>query len=476
MNARRIGIEVEYPMVHSDTLTGLSQDKVRKMWVNLEKDGWNVSCDPVNNLATGVFRQNAAADGCLNPRQSISTDTGPLLEIAPTPEFTLVDLKQQFSKLRGLILPQVKSIGGMLLGLGIHPYTGDSKEEYYQLRTPRSAYDYAIKNRGWPHEKLLNIAAIQEVIDVPAEESFRAFRILVRLSGLMIFIFRNAPDLHHDGKSLCVRPQKWLDSVSSPIAHFKNDIQKVNIPPLEILNWQGYFDLLWNTNPMFLLGSKQHGLFHVPTHPTFWEFLTEIPAQGWGGIDMFGNKINVTPDIDHVNGTDWTYFGFCRPRWQFKQEVQLEELVEAFRCKEIDLFFEKHTKKIIIENRCNATGFPEEEFCSLAFVLGILENLDAAERFVLQYDYDFWRSIFSSAQTDPLSQAEVGNCKVLPLAKKLLSIASDGLSARGLGEEYFLAPVTTIIDSGVSRSELVLKMFNSAVDKKSFIRSMFVIS
>ncbi len=472
---RKIGLEVEYPMVCSDTLTGLPQDRIRRIWASLGKDGWSVSSDPVNGLATGAFRQNVAVDGCLNPNQSISTDTGPLLEIAPSPEVSLAALKQQFSKLKELALQQVKSVGGMLLGLGVHPYTGDTKEEYYRLRTPRSAYDYAIKSRGWPHEKLLNVAAIQEVIDVPAEESFRAFRVLIRLCGLMMFIFRNAPDLHHSSGYLCIRPKKWLDSVSSPIARFRSDIQKVNIPLSEILNWQGYFDLLWNTSPMFLLGTKKHGLFYVPDHPTFWKFLTNVPARGWTGVDVLGKEIAVMPDMDHVNCTDWTYFGFCRPRWKFGQEVALAELIEAFRLGRMDSFFEKNATKIVIENRCNATGFPGEEFCSLAFVLGILENLDTAEHLAFQYDYDFWRSMFSSAQIEPLRRTEISTRKVLPLAEKLLSIALDGLSARGLGEENFLGPVAAIISSGVSRSELALKALNSAADKKSVIRSMFAV-
>lgn len=477
---RKIGFEVEYPMVCSETLTGLPQDKVRQIWTNLGKDGWSVSSDPVSGLATGVFRQGAVADGCLNPNQSISTDTGPLLEIAPSPEVTLLALKQQFSRLRELALQQVKSVGGTLLGLGIHPYTGDTKEEYYRLRTPRSAYDYAIKHRGWPHEKLLNVAAIQEVIDVSKEESFRALKTLIRLCGLMIFIFRNAPSLHNGSGCLCVRPKKWRDSVTSTMPQFKADIHKVNIPAVEILSWQDYFELLWNANPMFLLGTKKHGLFHIPNHPTFWDFLTKAPEKGWEGLDIFGKEIVVKPAMDHVNSTDWTYFGFCRPRWQFNQETNLDELIRAFRFGEMSSFFEEHATKIVIENRCNASGFPGQELCSLAFVLGILENLDAAEQFASQHDYCFWQRVFLLSQVEPLSRAKIGNNKILALAEKLISIAADGLAIRGMGEEFFLEPVIGIVNSGISRSELTLKLLNSAGDsqenKKSVIMAEFAVS
>jgi len=463
---RKISFEVEYPVIDQDTLAGLPQEKFRQVWSSLGKEGWGISSDPVNGLATGVFRQIRAQEDCLNPNQSISTDTGPLIEIVPHPETTLTALKEQFSDLKKLVLRQVDSVGGKVLGLGIHPYTGDGRAEYYQLRTPRSAYDYAIERRGWPHEKLLNIAAIQEVIDVPVAESLRVFRILIRLGGLMIFIFRNAPDLHQRSGYLCVRPRKWKESVTSLIPQFKTDIHKVNIPTREILGWQDYFDLLWNVNPMFLLGTKKHGLFYIPAHPSFWDFLSQVPGRGWQGIDISGKEITVRPVLDHVNFTDWTYFGLCRPRWQFSQETNLDELVKAFHSGEIGPFFERYATKIIIENRFNATGFPGEEFCSLAFVLGILENLDVAEQFTFQYGYRFWQKVFSLAQTEPLSQAKVGSRRILPLAEEVVSIAREGLIKRGLGEEVFLEPAERIVHSGVSRSELTLELFNSAGSSK----------
>lgn len=466
---RKISFEVEYPVVNKTDARGLSQESFRNVWTRLGHDGWDTSTDSLNGLMTGVSKliQDDKLKHCVNACQSISTDTGPLIEIVPHPEDDLFSLDGQFAQLRSLAVREIDKVGGQILGLGSHPNTGDSKSEYMQLRTPRSSYDYAIEQRGWPHEKLLTIASIQEVIDVCAADAFRVNRVLTRLCGLMMFIFRNSPDLYGDSGLLSTRPSKWVQSVTSSNPKFIGDIKKVNIPEEEVTCWQDYFDLLWSRNPMFLLGTKQHGLCYIPDHPNFGEFLTKAPSNGWEGMSITGRNVMVSPSMDFVNFTDWTYFGFCRPRWKMQSDADMGGLTKAFIYRNMDEFFMENIQKIMIENRSNCSGFPGQELSSLAFVLGIVENLDDAEKFVFDHDYDFWKEVFRLSQFHPLSSAEVNNISIVALAEEILLISRQGVKSRCLKEECFLDPIEEIIEGGKSRSELVLDYFNSLKGDRS---------
>ena len=156
----KIGVEIEYPAIDETSMAGLPQEKFQIIWEEFCQQGWEKVTDPVNGLPTGVFRQIKQQDDCLSSTQALSTDTGPLLEIATSPEENLFGLEKQLQELRSMVSEKLILQKGAILGLGIHPLTSDSKAEYYRLRTPRSAYDYAINERGWPHWKLLNVAAI----------------------------------------------------------------------------------------------------------------------------------------------------------------------------------------------------------------------------------------------------------------------------------------------------------------------------
>jgi gamma-glutamylcysteine synthetase len=452
---RLIGVEIEYPVVDTKNMTALSQKKFRAVWKQMEKMGWELMSDPVTGYATGVSR-SVEIPGHGSFSQSVSTDTGPILEIAAYPETNIKDLYFQVDELKAVLDSLMADVNGKILSVGIHPFLNDSKKEYYEYRTPRSAYDYAIKQRGWPHNKIVNIAATQENIDVPKKDALKAIRVMTRLCGLMIFAHRYAPDIHNGGNSLCIRPQKWLESVSSKNPKFEADKRKVNIPDNEILNWNDYFNLLWNDAPMFLLGTKKHGLFYIPEHPTFLDFLKK---PEWDGVDLHGKKVKIIPDIDHINCTDWTYFGLCRPRWKLNNNVRVVDMIKAINDSYVEEFFLKNLNKVFIENRCNATSMWPFELSSTTFVLGLLENLEKAETFTSQHNYDFWKKVFSLSQTTKLKEAYIGDVRMLDLLYAIIDIAHEGLELRGQNEENFMALTETTANTGKSPSELLLDSY-----------------
>lgn len=473
---RFISMEVEYPLVEKLSPHPIVHQRVRDMYSLLCQIGWSHVIDPRNKLVTGTFRMDKQVDGCLTSTQTITTDTGPLLEIVTHPELNLNDLNLQLKELKLIVSLVLEKINARILGMGIHPLLQATVDEYKKYRSPRSAYEYAIVQRGWPHEKLVNVAAIQEIVDVPKQDVFDALRVLLRLNGIMIFLFRNAPDIFGaDEGLLSVRPKKWLDSMKSDNPHFKNDVFKCNIPQKEFTGWQDYFDLLLKQFPMFLMGTKKQGLFYIPEHPCFWEFLTNAPKDGWKAKDFNGNKIEIFPEIPHFDCLDWTYFGLTRPRWLLKPEADLDEIITAFRENQIDEVFKKLTRKIVIENRCNANSFPGEEMASVAFVLGIVENIVEAKKFVMQKSYDFWYRLFELSQKQPLKTAVIDDIKVIDLIKDFFKIAQAGLKIRGLQEEVYLEKIIPVIENEKSRAEVVMELYHNSDSPADMLADKFEI-
>lgn len=458
---RYIGVEVEYLTSLIDYSTPLTHDGFRSIWARLVERGWDPSVDSLTRCTTGVSR-STPRQGCLRPAQALSTDTGPTFEIATAPETNLYKLRAQLNSLTDLMNAELAREGAGAFQMGVHPLLGSDRDSYLAWRTPRAAYDYARFVRGWPHERLLNIAAIHEVIDVSSDDAMTALRCLIRLAGLQLFMFRNAPDVEllqqhpddrqplPDGFRYCVRPDQWLAHVTTATPQFVDDCRRVNLPEPEWQSWNDYFTTLWTQYPMFFVGTKKDGLFSVKGHPTFLEFLSQ---SSWVVQDFAGNSREVVPDIDHVNTTDWHAFYVCRPRWQLESSVTIPELLDAFHTGAMDELMRTRALKICLENRVNPTSPPGQELSSAALLLGLLQNLATTVALVDRYDYRFWQRVFLAAQTVPLLTARVDGVRILPLLAELIQIATIGLKQRGLGEELFLAPVRERVEFGLSPSE-----------------------
>lgn len=456
-----VGVEVEYLTSTNDYRSPLTQDGFRAIWTRLVDRGWDPSIDSLTRSITGVSRP-AARSGCLRPAQALSTDTGPTFEIATAPETNLHLLRSQLNDLTSLMHTELACEGASAFQMGVHPLLSSDRDSYLAWRTPRAAYDYARYVRGWPHERLLNIAAIHEVVDVPRDDAFTALRCLIRLAGLQLFLFRNAPDIDllrqnpddrqplPDNFRYCVRPDQWLAHVTTKVPQFVDDRQRVNLPQPEWQSWNDYFTTLWTHYPMFFVGTKKDGLFSVKGHPNFLEFLSQ-PA--WVAEDFSGNSRQVVPDIDHVNTTDWHAFYVTRPRWQLDQSLSVPELLDAFRAGMMDDLMRQRSIKICLENRVNPTSPPGYELCSAALLIGLLENLLHTVAFTERYDYHFWNQVFRAAQTEPLLTARVRGVRILPLIGELVKIALIGLRQRGLGEDVYLTPIREQLSLGLSPSE-----------------------
>lgn len=448
-----ISLEQEMPAIHLRDGSPVPPDVFIDLWKELAQQGWT---------ADGGFAiSRAIPSPAVKPMQMISTDTGPTIEIAPCPGESIDDVERQTTALRSFIGRELRKRGIGLLGSGISPRLGNTESEYYRFRTPRSAYDYAIRVRGWQHRTLVNIAAIQEVIDVPVSLAPLALSVMHKLAGVFIFLFRNDPELKREGaRLLTVRPKAWRDQVSQT-GRFGDDARKVAVPAHEVRSWEDYLRLLWDSNPMFLVGTKTSGLVYVPEHPTFMTFLSHPPKGGWETEQLDGTRgESVMPNFTHVIQSDWTYMGHARLRLFWKEGTDVREFVNAYQAgsETLDSFMAQNLAKVLIENRSSASPAPGTEMASVALATGIIENLAEVATYLARKPYSFWIKVAESAEHAPF-KSHVGDVSIPELAHEIVSLAKRGLTKRDRDEEQYLEPLVERISSGVSPSECMLREF-----------------
>jgi gamma-glutamylcysteine synthetase len=388
----------------------------------------------------------------------MSTDTGPVFEIATPPCSTLGAVAEQIAMLRGEAAAALDRHGCRLLASGVHPALRPTREGYYRYRTPRPAYDYAVRQRGWRHWSIVDKAAIQEIVDVSFADAPRVVRLLHRLAGLMNFLLRNDPPLHsRRSPLLSVRSLAWRSHVPRD-GRFAADARMVLIPREEITDWRGYLRMLWDGGPMFLVGTKNHGQAYVPEHPTFLEFLRGAARGGWDGRLLDGSPVRVMPESAHVAATDWSYMGFARIRWRWREDALTpQEIVDAWDRGDVEQLLQRSLTKIVVENRCNSTQPEGDEMVSVALVAGLVANLDEAVAFTMDAPYLFWAGLLRESTCLPLASV-VEKRSIPSLALEMIAIARRGLAARGEAEaDRWLDPLRQRIEDGESPSERRLR-------------------
>jgi len=443
-----ISIEHEMPAIYLKSRMGIKPQIFIDLWKELSREGWTP--DGQFGLSKEV---SCAYSDAQKPYQMISTDTGPTVEIAPSPAKTIGEVDRQLKDIRAIVGTKLLQRGIGLLGSGIHPYLGNTIEEYYQYRTPRPVYDYAIKERGHQHRTLLNIAAMQEVVDVPISEAPSIVSIMHRLTGVFLFLNRNDHEMGIAKRPYqSIRPVAWRNQMPT-FGEFSSDQIKVGIPNFQVKTWKDYLRLIWDSNPMFILGTKSNGLVYIPEHPHFSHFI--FSNQEWVARRLDTREdFKIRPEMSHVRQTDWTYMGFARLRLFWKDGVSISDVATACQSdnRTLESFLASSLEKVLIENRSSASPPPGEEMCSLALIVGLIENFDAIKQFVNARPYKFWLKFAKQAESWPLEKGDRDGTLSM-----VVDLARTGLLKRGIDEEIYLEPIFRRLKEKLSPSE---KMFN----------------
>jgi glutamate--cysteine ligase len=120
--------------------------------------------------------------------------------------------------------------------------------------------------------------------------------------------------------------------------------------------------------------------------------------------------------------------------------------------------------KRFLEMRGADAGDPNMLMANPALWVGLLYD-DAAQKaaaaLIRGWTVEEMRELRASVPRDALG-ATIRGRSVREVARDTLAIARDGLKARGLGEEVYLAPLDEIVESGMTRADRLLSLYERA--------------
>jgi glutamate--cysteine ligase len=120
--------------------------------------------------------------------------------------------------------------------------------------------------------------------------------------------------------------------------------------------------------------------------------------------------------------------------------------------------------KRFLEMRGSDVGSPAMIVAQAALWVGLIYD-DAAQKaaaaLIRDWTVEEMRALRLAVPREAL-QATIRGRRVQAVARDVLAIARDGLRARGLGEEVYLAPLDEIADSGLTQADRLLHLYERA--------------
>ena len=374
------------------------------------KTGWDPIIDAGNIIGL------VATDGM----GAFSLEPGGQFELSGAPLRTIHETCRESNRHLAQLREVAEPMGMGFLGLG-----GSPKWSFAETpQMPKSRYDimraYMPKVGSHGLDMMHRTCTIQVNLDFSSEADMRTkMQVSTKLQAVASALFANSP--FTEGKPnglLSWRSEIWRDT----------DNQRAGLHNLmmdDSLTFEKYVD--WALScPMYFI--MRNGVYIDCTHITFKEFLD-------GGLEG-----------EVANEGDWTnHLGTLFP------DVRLKKFLEMR----------------------GADGGPWRRICARpALWVGLLYDEGAladAKTLTDELSFDDVRVMRDAVPTHGL-KAPAGNRTVLELARDMLQISHQGLTARGemndqgVDENHFLAPLDEVVALGETQAERLLKQFSSNWD------------
>ena len=410
-SAWRIGTEHEKLVYKRSDFHAPSYDEpcgIRDMLLNLERFGW----EPIEENGKVIAMKGDDGTVSLEPAGQLELSGAPLENLHQTCAET------------GRHLAQVKEIGEAcgvgFLGLGMWP---DKTREELPIM-PKGRYEIMLRhmprvgNLGL--DMMLRTCTIQVNLDYSSEaDMVKKFRTGLALQPLATALFANSP--FTEGKPngfLSYRSHIWSDT----------DPQRTGMLPFvfeDSFGYERYVDYMLDVPMYFVFRDGKY-----------------IDAAGLSFRDFLKGDLSVLPG-ELPRASDW-----------------IDHLSTAFP--EVRL-------KSFLEMR-GADGGPWNRICALpAFWVGLLYDegaLDAAWGLVKHWSMEQRQRLRNDVPRLALDADIPGGGKLRDLAKEVLAISRQGLSARarlnssGDNETGFLEPLEEIVESGKVPAQRLLDMYH----------------
>ncbi len=405
---RTIGLELEFPVVQKNG-EAVKYETIKSFFSHLHKEGWQLSRDGGTNEITSASRspQNLAS-GVTYSKDVIGTDVGYCtLETSLTPENSLVDLEKHWLSMRTILHDYFIQNKSFVLGYGVQPVTPPNKsllakKGRYIFFEQDSLNRFIDQRVGVDLHVFATSAASQVHLDIYRDEAIRAINIFNGLAPLFTALTANASvwKNHIDPEWIDIREIFWDKSWS-------NRIGQIGIPDA-FDSFSDYVERVSAMRPQMV--KRRNEFIKILYKKTIDEYFA--CGNNNKGETVKGKVVHLKAEIDDL------LFACGFMWWQARLSPYYGTL----------------------EIRMCGQQPPDATICVSALSLGILENLNEAERIYKKYSHRQWQLLRFDTLRHGL-RAKVEKKSIIPLIKALLGIAKQGLKNRNLGEEKYLEPL-----------------------------------
>jgi len=391
-----VALELKFPVVDRSTGEAASREVLQGLWRHLGTQGWQ----PLQDEHTG---RTVGASRTLGGRTDVlSSATGYcVIELSTAPEATIGALDR---RVRAALEPVVRHCGehgAQLLGHGIHPVTAPSPD--LLTAKQRNVFWDDVFEGCDPSAQvhLFTVtAASQAHVDVGWEEAGDALAVFNGLAPAQIALTANSAvwDNRVDEQFRNVHESFW--------DRWSPDEDRVGMPAENPASLEVWLDSLLQLRPVYV--ERDGGPILISSCDSFAEFC--------GCESVIGRTADGQPATVQAKQEDLDlHMTFC---WHNA----------------------RISRYCTLENRVNCQQPPESLMAVGALTLGLAERLGQARSLVGRYD---WRDL-RRGRVDAMRhglEACVADRPISDLCQAMLEIATEGLQARGHGEEAYLAPL-----------------------------------
>ncbi|MGC0317140.1 glutamate-cysteine ligase family protein [Kitasatospora acidiphila] len=444
---RRVGLELEFPVVELGTGRGLDRAGAQRLWHAMagRDPSWSLVQESITGVVTGVRRQTGGFDERLN------TDTGVCtVELSLAPQRTVgaaVDAADEVLRaLQELLVP----MGCTVLCAGIQPRTWadparKSQKDWYLL----------LARRWHLHHWMVPLASHQAAVDVTPDEAVRAVNVLSGFAGVFAALTACSPVAR--GREQAWKEMRnwvWYER-STRVPPAEAAYTSNSMPTAPFSDMGAYLEHHWASRVWFLTNLKSGGC-EVLGGRSFKDFLLArepVPARL---ID--GTPVLATADremLDRIHQYGWPA---AKLHYTFDSRADLDGVRHALDHGRLGDWFEEHAVNCYVENRSCGVAPQGEEGVAAALTLGIVERLDEAEALLKELSWPEWRKLWLRASTHGLAAEDERSIAAI---RALLDIAERGLRARGEGEEAFLAPLFARLERRETPADRMIAAFRA---------------
>ncbi|WP_263247152.1 glutamate-cysteine ligase family protein [Saccharopolyspora rosea] len=444
---RRVGLELEFPVVQRSTARGLDRAAAQRLWHRFAAldPTWTVVEEVATGAVTGVRRDAGDFE------EHVNSDTGVCtVEVSLAPRETVGAAVSDANAVLRRLGRVLGEMGYVLLCAGIQPRTWSDPARKTQKDW------YLLLPRRWHfHHWFVPVASHQASVDVSPVEAARVVNALSGFAGVFTALTASSPVARG-------RVQPWKEMRNwiwhercARVPDREGRYTSNGIPPAPYPDIGAYVEHFWDSRLYFLTDLKTRG-FEVLGDRSFRDFLLSprpVPAR-----QVDGTRVRVEPDrsmLDRIHQYGWPA---AKLHYRFDDATDLDGVRDALVRRRMAEYFEEHAVHCYVENRSSGVAPQGEEGVGAALTVGLVERLDDAEAVLKSMSWDQWRGLWTQASEHGLA---VGDSRWLDIAGDLLELARAGLRGRGAGEEAFLDPLFARLARRETPADRMIAAFRS---------------